>query len=226
MIPSPSREPPEVNRGPERPSPDNAETAGNARINLDIWAAEITIRNRNQVEELVNTRAYHSTHVYGVHSGLNPPTERQTQLITPQEISAISYYKKKKRNYQNQNLDRLLHYIQEPSMGKGFIKELCFSSDGRIICSPYDYGIRLLAFNEDCKELPFAINHNNITSRKNESSVGSGEHKYNDTPRTLYEIKRTECHADIVVSTKFSSRHPLLVSGCLRGRIVWHQPVL
>ncbi|RWS02341.1 DDB1- and CUL4-associated factor 10-like isoform X2, partial [Dinothrombium tinctorium] len=51
------------------------------------------------------------------------------------------------------NLPRLTHYIQELNVGHGYIKELCFSPDGRLICSPYEYGFRLLAFNEDCSEM-------------------------------------------------------------------------
>ncbi|KAI3367427.1 hypothetical protein L3Q82_026281, partial [Scortum barcoo] len=35
---------------------------------------------------------------------------------------------------------RLTHYIEEANVGRGYIKELCFSPDGRLICSPY--GIR------------------------------------------------------------------------------------
>lgn len=29
---------------------------------------------------------------------------------------------------------------------------------------------------------------------------------------------------DLVVSSKFSPRHQLLVTGCLEGRIIWYQP--
>ncbi|XP_063703797.1 DDB1- and CUL4-associated factor 10 homolog isoform X2 [Culicoides brevitarsis] len=106
-----------------------------------------------------------------------------------------------------QNKPRLMYYIEEPSKGKGFIKELCFSSDGRIICSPYDQGIRLLSFTSECQELSSIVN-------PFESCV----------PRELHQIKITECHPDIVVSTKFNPRYPSVVSGCLSGKIVWHRP--
>ncbi|KAH7983833.1 hypothetical protein HPB52_014616 [Rhipicephalus sanguineus] len=44
---------------------------------------------------------------------------------------------------------RLLHYAQEPNRGRGWIKELCFSTDGRLVCSPLERGVRLLAFDSD-----------------------------------------------------------------------------
>lgn len=31
-------------------------------------------------------------------------------------------------------------------------------------------------------------------------------------------------HQDLVVSTKFSPRYHLLVTGCLEGKIVWYEP--
>lgn len=106
----------------------------------------------------------------------------------------------------HRNVSRLTHYIQESNVGKGFIKELCFSADGRLICSPFGYGVRLLAFSEECSELSSCVPK--------------------EGPIKLHEIGAKACHTNLVVSTKFSPRHCLLVSGCLTGRIVWHQPVL
>lgn len=106
-----------------------------------------------------------------------------------------------------QNRRRLLYYSAEPNKGKGFIKELCFSSDGRLICSPYGNGIRLLSFSPDCQELSYALPSNGI-------------------PQRLHEVLgNIEQHSDIVVSTKFSPRAPICVSGCLRGEIFWYQPI-
>ncbi|GLH12656.1 DDB1- and CUL4-associated factor 10 homolog [Gryllus bimaculatus] len=106
----------------------------------------------------------------------------------------------------HQNIPRLTHYIEEPNVGKGFIKELCFSADGRLICSPFGYGVRLLAFSPECSELSICCP--------------------DKAPVPLYELATNVCHSDIVVSTKFSPQHCLLVSGCLSGKIVWHQPVV
>ncbi|XP_059611524.1 DDB1- and CUL4-associated factor 10 homolog [Phlebotomus argentipes] len=113
-----------------------------------------------------------------------------------------------KRRRVQQNAKRMLYYIEEPNIGKRFIKELCFSSDGRIICSPYGYGIRLLSFNRECSELSACVDGVDAKAQK------------------LTELKVMKCHSDIVVSTKFNPRLPLLVTGCLNGKIVWLQPVL
>lgn len=112
------------------------------------------------------------------------------------------------RNHKiHQNVSRLTHYIEEPNVGSGYIKELCFSADGRLICSPFGFGVRLLAFSSDCQEL------SNCVPPPNKSVQ-------------LAELATSLSHTDIVVSTKFSPRHCLLVSGCLSGKIVWHQPVV
>lgn len=109
------------------------------------------------------------------------------------------------------NKPRLLYYAQETNAGKGYIKELCFSSDGRVIASPHGNGVRLLAFNDKCQELC--------------DSVESWEEP--QKPRALTEVSvNDDCHAKLVVCTKFSPHYPLLVSGCLKGDIVWHYPNL
>ncbi|KAG7177685.1 DDB1- and CUL4-associated factor 10-like, partial [Homarus americanus] len=92
------------------------------------------------------------------------------------------------------NIPRLTHYIEEPNVGRGFIKELCFNSDGRLICSPYAHGVRLMMFDQNCSELSTCVK---------------------DTPQTLYDVSTSNCHSNCVVSTKFSPTHCLLVSGCL-----------
>lgn len=103
-----------------------------------------------------------------------------------------------------QNLPRLTHYIEEPNLGKGFIKECCFSPDGRIMCSPCDRGIRLFSFNNSCNELSTCVP---------------------DQPQPLNLLVHfKEYHPEIVVSCKFSPFHNLLVSGCLGGQIVWYMP--
>lgn len=103
------------------------------------------------------------------------------------------------------NIPRLTHYIQEPNVGPGFIKELCFNSDGRLICSPFAHGVRLMMFDQNCSELSTCVQ---------------------DNPQILYDVSTSKCHANCVLSTKFSPTHCLLVSGCRNGKIVWHQPVL
>lgn len=106
----------------------------------------------------------------------------------------------------HKNFNRLTHFIEEANVGRGYIKELCYSSDGRIICSPFSHGVRLLSFSPNCDELSTLIPK--LPGVK------------------LHEIGTNVSHANIVLCTKFSPVHPLLVSGCLSGRIVWYQPRL
>ena len=105
----------------------------------------------------------------------------------------------------HRNKPRLTHYIQEPNVGRGFIKEISFSSDGRIICSPFGFGLRLLAFGPQCQELCDL---------------------QPERPMQLYELTSNMSHASSVVASKFSPTHCLLVTGCLNGKVDFHQPVL
>lgn len=98
---------------------------------------------------------------------------------------------------------RLTHYIEEANVGRGYIKELCFSPDGRLICSPYGYGVRLLAFDEKCGELADCL------------PVQTS---------CLREMRSIYSHSDVVLTTKFSPTHCQLASGCLSGRVALYQP--
>lgn len=104
------------------------------------------------------------------------------------------------------NLPRLTHYIKEANVKPGFIKELCFSSDGRVICSPYEFGYRLLTFNPQCKEL-----------------CDCDETEF---PKELTEVKKILTHPDYVLVTKFNPVHCQIASGCLTGRVCFSQPIL
>jgi len=105
----------------------------------------------------------------------------------------------------HKNVKRLTHYIEESNTGKGFIKEQSFSPCGRFIASPFGYGVRLLGFSEKGTDL---------------SSCVPSE------PVRLYELGTKLGHNEVVLSSAFSPCHWLLATGCLSGRIVWHQPVL
>jgi len=105
----------------------------------------------------------------------------------------------------HQNTKRLTHYIKESNTGRGFIKEQCFSPDGRFIASPYGYGVRLLGWDNKGSDLASCVS---------------------PTPTELCEIGDKMSHNEVVLSSAFSPAHWLLVTGCLSGRIVWHQPVL
>lgn len=160
-----------------------------------------------------------NTHVYGINSGVfgmpqeailnhNRPPEPQPDANaapnqpTVRDGNRFTYLQKRSIP---QNTERMLYYAEQPNKGQGLIKEECFSSCGRMVCSPFGFGFRLLAYSNDCSELPRALE----------------DHK---EARDMVEISRTIQHNDVVVSTRFSPTQPLLASGCLQGRIHWHYP--
>lgn len=106
------------------------------------------------------------------------------------------------------NVNRLTHYSSELNVGSGFIKELSFSTDGRVIASPFEFGYRILSFNDSCSE----------------SSDCHLPHGH--PPQELVEVKRLLPHSNHVVVTKFSPTTVSIASGCLSGRVVFSQPVL
>ncbi|XP_053675072.1 DDB1- and CUL4-associated factor 10 [Anopheles nili] len=175
-------------------------TGRNARSDIsstDIWATEVMFRDRNN---LSNTNVRNNRgQIYGIVSGVSS---------SPSTGYSGAGRKRVCRNVAR-NTARMLYYIQESNTNQGYMKESCFSPDGRVICSPYENGFRLLAFNENCNELQYATN---LSS--------------NDDAKQLIEVKRKQCHSSLVVSSQFSPRFPLLVTGCLRGKIVWYQPAL
>lgn len=101
---------------------------------------------------------------------------------------------------------RLSHYIAEPNVGRGYIKEIAFGVDGRIVASPFGYGVRLLSFDTDCSEL----------CDRTADFVKS--------PVQLHELSTNICHGSVVVSTKFSPDSSLVVTGSLGGKVGFHRP--
>lgn len=198
--------------------------SGNVELHVsttDVWEALVAIREARLRRE--REREFYPTTdrrdwLPRTNNGMsvNMPRSSHTVVIIGGDRTRVQNQNRQSlqtmyaipRNHKiHQNTPRLTHYIEEPNVGSGYIKELCFSADGRLICSPFGYGVRLLAFSSDCTEL------SNCVPPPNESVQ-------------LHELATSPSHSDIVVSTKFSPRHCLLVSGCLSGKIVWHQPVV
>ncbi|XP_071557240.1 DDB1- and CUL4-associated factor 10 homolog [Temnothorax nylanderi] len=199
-------------------------TSGNVELHVstsDVWEALVAIREarlrrerESQFYPGTERRDWLPRSNNGV--SVNLPRSSHTVVIIGDRTRVQNLQNRQNlqtmyaipRNHKiHQNTPRLTHYIEEPNVGSGYIKELCFSADGRLICSPFGYGVRLLAFSNNCSEL------SNCVPPANESVQ-------------LHELATHIGHSDIVVSTKFSPKHYLLVSGCLSGKIVWHQPVV
>lgn len=176
------------------------------RFPMDLWLGFVTNasvreqRLRSAVENRGNGIRTTRTSVTVLNSGIqeraqNNPTEQTSDDDDSQNFCKII-----------QNLPRLTHYIKEPNVGKGFIKELCFNWDGRIMCSPFNKGVRLFSFNSNCNELSMCV----------------PEH-----PQQLYSlVEYNDYHPETVISCKFNYLHHFLVSGCLGGQIVWYKPKL
>lgn len=108
------------------------------------------------------------------------------------------------------NHARLTHYIQESHTGQGFIKEISFSPDGRVFCSPFGFGVRILAFDPKCQDLSDTIHEVD-----------------KDGPRVLHEVGLIKGHHNgSVLSCAFSPTQHILVTGCRNGQIAWHHPAL
>ena len=140
----------------------------------------------------------------------NGPNDRQGErqvffIGTPREYRTRIRAPKDARLHANR--PRLTHYIKESNTGQGYIKEVSFTPDGRVICSPYGFGVRLLSFDEHCSDLA--------------DLEKGGEAK------ELHELGMVaQCHKNVVLSSCFSPLGCDLVTGCMDGKIVWHQPLI
>ena len=103
------------------------------------------------------------------------------------------------------NISRMRYFISEPNVNQGYIKEISFSPEGRVICSPYKLGYRILSFNSQCNEICDCV--------KNESQM-------------MHVLTKTLPHPNFVVTTRFSPNQCQIASGCLGGRVIFSQPVL
>ncbi|KAJ0173533.1 hypothetical protein K1T71_010682 [Dendrolimus kikuchii] len=213
---------------PEAGPSSAARTAasGLSSIQNDVWEASITIKQNRMLQELYNRgqvrRNFNMQRITGINTGISPANQLRAQRLmegnlTPSTSGQMSRDSAMAelaaeaitggtKNYIRQNRDRLLYYIEETNEGKGFIKELCYSADGRLVCSPFGRGMRLLALNKDCSELSHCVK--DLTA-----------------PRPMVDVGQSlGIHQDLVVSSRFSPRFHMLVTGCLEGKIVWYQP--
>ncbi|KAK7788624.1 hypothetical protein R5R35_008118 [Gryllus longicercus] len=104
------------------------------------------------------------------------------------------------------SISRLTHYSETHSSEIWYNEELCFSPDGRLLCTPFSTGIKLHTFSPQC--------------------FGQFISWPGGSPIPLHEFATYISHESVVISTKFSPRHCLIASGCLRGKINWYQPGL
>jgi hypothetical protein len=101
---------------------------------------------------------------------------------------------------------RLVYFTMENNSGRGFIKEQCFSTDGRILISPFANGVRLLSFDSQCSELCDC------------------EPVVPEQPRGLHVQKQIMIHNKVVLTTRFSPTQHLLVTGGMDGSVAFLTP--
>ena len=107
------------------------------------------------------------------------------------------------------NLNRMTHYLEEPNDYKILFKESHFSSCGRFIVSPCNFGFRLLSFNSECTELSDQMLSDQFVA-----------------PQKLNEIRTFLNHSNYVTTVRFSPTYHQIASCCLNGQINFYQPVL
>lgn len=215
----------------------------------DIWAAEISIKDRAQRTPRELSRSQNAyAYVYAISSGVVPPLSSTTNSSTQTTENANAARREASReespfpgfprtdNNANassssrgfaqprkppakpvqkeqkiyQNTKRLVYYSEESISAKGYIKESCFSPDGRIICSPHNTGVRLLSFAPDC--IPYSQTLNLDSN--------------NEFPRKLSEVCQWNSGDHDVLCSQFNPKTPMLVTGCLGGNVTWFYPRL
>ena len=110
-----------------------------------------------------------------------------------------------------------LKYVDEdsPDDSLDFIKEFCFSTDGRVLASPYNESVRLLAVNDKCTPMEVYYDNRFCSSDKQDKCCD-------------FEVLCTivEGHCSSVLSCRFAHNDMLLGTGSLKGQIFFHKPQL
>lgn len=110
--------------------------------------------------------------------------------------------------------ENYLKYVDDPSPNEAldFIKEISFSNDGRILASPFETGVRLLAVDSSCTPMDVYF----------DSRYHSKEKALNCPD--LEVVQTSFGHHSPVLTCRFSNHDMILGTGCLQGKIVFHKP--
>ena len=98
-----------------------------------------------------------------------------------------------------------------------FIKEFCFSPDGRIIASPHGKGVRLLAIDDQCT--PMEVYKDDRFLRSTEDG---------DSPeiQVVNDLSWENSFTSPVLSCRFANQDFILATGGCSGEFLFHQPRL
>lgn len=137
-----------------------------------------------------------------------------------QELSALYDLRASEEDYRpyysiQQTSQRYVKYIDEFSFDTvDFIKEFCFSPDGRVLASPHLRGVRLLAMDNNCT--PVEIYY---------------DERFNKSDKRCHDFEVVNTVSDIsitspVLSCRFAHHDSFLATGGFSGQFLFHKPRL
>lgn len=143
--------------------------------------------------------------------------ETLEQLVSVEETSVLYDIKIPDRPQPfygiDANWNRFLKSCIEysPQSALEFIKEISFSTDGRLLVSPYGESVRMLAVSTTCT--PMDIYYDNRYHGKEESPG-------------FVEVSPALCcgHQSPVLTCRLNSDNMCLVSGCYEGKVLFNWP--
>ena len=149
-----------------------------------------------------------TTKLYDTSTDPNTNPDPDTDSDTDSDTSNVyvSWY----HNYYNTS-KHFLNTISEKS-GEGaaeYIKEISFSSDGRLLVSPYQNGVRLLAVDTNCT---------NIDQYYRDNSPSEGEFK-------IINVCKEACNTPVLTS-RLNSNIMCLAAGSCKGTVQFYSPQL
>lgn len=128
--------------------------------------------------------------------------------IPDSEFQPYLAIKKSSKNY--------LKYTDEhsPDHSLDYIKECSFSGDGRVLASPHEYGVRLLAVDSKCTPAELYYDDRYFSSER--------KAQYFD----FDVVCSLSGHTGPVLSCGFANHDMILGTGCMEGQVLFHKPHL
>lgn len=110
---------------------------------------------------------------------------------------------------------KYLRYIDDksPTESADYIKEICFSSDGRVVASPHENGVRLLSLDPQSTSADLYFDHRYHSL-----------HKADRCPDFEETLNLPNIHQSPVLTCAFSHHNFLLASGSLAGTVAFSAP--
>ena len=110
---------------------------------------------------------------------------------------------------------KYLRYVDDisPIDSRDYIKEICFSRDGRVLASPYENGVRLLAIDPQCTSPDLYFD-----------SRYHSQHKEDNCPDFEEVLCTPATHLSPVLTCKFARHDFILATGSLDGTVAFSSP--